>query len=113
MNPQDVQIHCCVVVLMGRGIYAEPVRLERPPPGEEWSDGDPVDARPAASLILLRDRPDGQEVLLVQRNPEQRFMGGAWVFPGGAVDTIDGADHLAHRLAGVREVEEEAGVTLG
>jgi len=94
---------------MGRGIYAEPVRLERPPPGEEWSDGDPVDARPAASLILLRDRPDGQEVLLVQRNPEQRFMGGAWVFPGGAVHT----DDYDEAAAAVRELEEEAGIALG
>jgi 8-oxo-dGTP pyrophosphatase MutT (NUDIX family) len=34
-------------------------------------------------------------------------MGGAWVFPGGAVDA--GEDH---RLAGIREVQEEAGVTL-
>jgi 8-oxo-dGTP pyrophosphatase MutT (NUDIX family) len=39
-------------------------------------------------------------------------MGGAWVFPGGAVDTVDGEDESAHRLAGVREVEEEAGVVL-
>src|SRR5436309_3190988 len=39
--------------------------------------------RPAASLIVLRDAPAGPEVLLVQRNPEQRFMGGAWVLPGG------------------------------
>ena len=45
-------------------------------------------AREAASLILLRDADAGPEVLLVQRNPEQRFMGGAWVFPGGA--THDG-----------------------
>ena len=45
-----------------------------------------VEPRQAASLILLRDSADGPEVLLVQRNPEQRFMGGMWVFPGGAVD---------------------------
>jgi 8-oxo-dGTP pyrophosphatase MutT (NUDIX family) len=75
-------------------------------------EGEPVRPRQAATVIVLRGGADGLEVLLVQRNPEQRFMGGAWVFPGGAVDTIDGDDHLAHRLAGVREVEEEAGVTL-
>jgi 8-oxo-dGTP pyrophosphatase MutT (NUDIX family) len=46
-------------------------------------------------------------VLLVRRNPAARFMGGAWVFPGGAVD--GGEDH---RVAGVREVREEAGVEL-
>ncbi len=66
-----------------------------------------VEPRQAASLILLRDSADGAEVLLVQRNPEQRFMGGAWVFPGGAVDTGE-ADHAA----AARELEEEAGITL-
>jgi 8-oxo-dGTP pyrophosphatase MutT (NUDIX family) len=68
-----------------------------------------VEPRQAASLILLRDSADGAEVLLVQRNPEQRFMGGAWVFPGGAVHAADDADHAA---AAVRELEEEAAVAL-
>jgi 8-oxo-dGTP pyrophosphatase MutT (NUDIX family) len=68
-----------------------------------------VEPRQAASLILLRDADDGVEVLLVQRNPEQRFMGGAWVFPGGAVDRGEEADHPA---TAVRELEEEAGIRL-
>jgi 8-oxo-dGTP pyrophosphatase MutT (NUDIX family) len=67
-----------------------------------------VEPRQAASLILLRDAADGAEVLLVQRNPQQRFMGGAWVFPGGAVHEDD-ADHAA---TAVRELEEEAGIAL-
>jgi 8-oxo-dGTP pyrophosphatase MutT (NUDIX family) len=67
-----------------------------------------VEPRQAASLILLRDSADGPEVLLVQRNPEQRFMGGAWVFPGGAVD----ADEADHAATAVRELEEEAGIDL-
>jgi 8-oxo-dGTP pyrophosphatase MutT (NUDIX family) len=68
-----------------------------------------VEPRQAASLILLRDSPGGAEVLLVQRNPEQRFMGGAWVFPGGAVHDGEDADHAA---TAVRELEEEAGIRL-
>jgi 8-oxo-dGTP pyrophosphatase MutT (NUDIX family) len=68
-----------------------------------------VEPRQAASLILLRDSADGAEVLLVQRNPEQRFMGGAWVFPGGAVHAGEDADHAA---TAVRELEEEAGIEL-
>jgi len=52
------------------------------------------------------------EVLLVKRNPAQRFMGGAWVFPGGAVDVGEGTGDAAHRAAGVREVEEEAAIVL-
>ena len=68
-----------------------------------------VEPRQAASLILLRDSEEGAEVLLVQRNPEQRFMGGAWVFPGGAVHDGEDADHAG---AAVRELEEEAGIAL-
>jgi 8-oxo-dGTP pyrophosphatase MutT (NUDIX family) len=84
------------------------VRVDRPHPGEELNDGEVTEPRQAASLILLRDSPEGPEVLLVQRNPAQRFMGGAWVFPGGAVHAED-ADHAA---AGVRELLEEAGIAL-
>jgi 8-oxo-dGTP pyrophosphatase MutT (NUDIX family) len=76
-------------------------------------DGEPVTPRQAATVIVLRGGDAALEVLLVQRNPEQRFMGGAWVFPGGAVDAVDGEDEGAHKLAGVREVAEEAGLTLG
>jgi 8-oxo-dGTP pyrophosphatase MutT (NUDIX family) len=68
-----------------------------------------VEPRQAASLILLRDSAEGAEVLLVQRNPAQRFMGGAWVFPGGAVHDDEDVDHAA---TAVRELEEEAGIAL-
>jgi 8-oxo-dGTP pyrophosphatase MutT (NUDIX family) len=68
-----------------------------------------VEPRQAASLILLRDSVEGAEVLLVQRNPEQRFMGGAWVFPGGALHPGEDADHAA---TAARELEEEAGIEL-
>jgi 8-oxo-dGTP pyrophosphatase MutT (NUDIX family) len=84
------------------------VRVDRPPPGEELNTGDVTEARQAASVIVLRDSDEGPEVLLVQRNPEQRFMGGAWVFPGGAVHDEDGS----HAHTAVREAEEEAGITL-
>jgi 8-oxo-dGTP pyrophosphatase MutT (NUDIX family) len=84
------------------------MRIDRPPPGEELNEGDVADAREAATLILIRDSDEGPEVLLVQRNPEQRFMGGAWVFPGGATSAED-ADEVA---AAVRELEEEAGIEL-
>ena len=89
------------------------MEVDRPGPGEELNLGAPP-ARPrqAATVIVLRGGAETLEVLLVQRNPQQRFMGGAWVFPGGAVDAGDGGGTLAHRLAGVREVEEEAGVRL-
>ena len=46
--------------------------------------------RQAASVIVLRGGAEALEVLLVKRNPHARFMGGVWVFPGGAVDAARG-----------------------
>jgi 8-oxo-dGTP pyrophosphatase MutT (NUDIX family) len=83
------------------------VRFDSPPPGEELNTGEVTEPRQAATVIVLRDSGDGPEVLLVQRNPEQRFMGGAWVFPGGATDA--GEDHAQ---AALREAKEEAGLDL-
>jgi 8-oxo-dGTP pyrophosphatase MutT (NUDIX family) len=85
------------------------MKVDRPGPGEELNRGAAVTTpREAATVIVLRGGAETLEVLLVKRNPEQRFMGGAWVFPGGAVDPDED-----HRVAGVREVEEEAGVAIG
>ncbi len=66
--------------------------------------------RQAASVILLRGGDDSLELLLVQRDPNARFMGGVWVFPGGAVDAHEGEGDAAHRAAAVRELAEEADV---
>jgi 8-oxo-dGTP pyrophosphatase MutT (NUDIX family) len=91
--------------------------------------GEPVTPRPAATVILLRrggrHRQVALEVLLVRRNPEASFMPGAWVFPGGAVGSDDAEEarrteagagidpeELAHRACAVRELGEEAGVTV-
>jgi 8-oxo-dGTP pyrophosphatase MutT (NUDIX family) len=90
--------------------------------------------RPAATVLLLRDRPDGLfEVFMVQRSNKSSFMPGAHVFPGGAVDpedhdhpgdlsaeeaadrfggALDGRTALAHLVAAAREVHEEVGVEL-
>jgi 8-oxo-dGTP pyrophosphatase MutT (NUDIX family) len=90
--------------------------------------------RPAATVLLLRDAPDGFEVFMVQRSMESKFMPGAYVFPGGAVDAvdwegcpegtdpdeaavrfgggIDGPTAVAHLAAAAREVEEEVNVRL-
>ncbi|MEA2010525.1 MAG: NUDIX hydrolase [Actinomycetota bacterium] len=72
--------------------------------------------REAATVCLVRDGDDGLEVLMARRTPSARFMGGAWVFPGGAVDGEDersgasGSDRW--RAAAVREVAEETGIRL-
>src|SRR2546423_921896 len=84
------------------------MEADRPGPGEELNAGAVTGPRVAASVIGMRDADAGPEVLLVQRNPDARFMGGAWVFPGGAVHEDDG-DAAA---TAVRELEEEAGVVV-
>jgi 8-oxo-dGTP pyrophosphatase MutT (NUDIX family) len=84
------------------------VEVDRPGPGEELNTGTVTVPRVAASVIVLRDSDAGPEVLLVQRNPASRFMGGAWVFPGGAVHDDDGDP----ARTAARELGEEAGVTI-
>jgi 8-oxo-dGTP pyrophosphatase MutT (NUDIX family) len=86
---------------------------ERPGPGETYNPGEPVTARQAASVILLRGGAQRLEVLLVKRTPHARFMGGVWVFPGGAVDAHEGDGDNAHRAAALRELREEAAISLG
>lgn len=94
--------------------------------------------RPAATVMVVRDGSHGDaplEVLMLRRNVRSEFVGGAHVFPGGAVDRADGAheaaevcsggddaaasvllglDHggLAYWVAAVRECFEEAGILL-
>ena len=86
---------------------------DRPGPGEELNLGERTKPRPAGTVIVLRGGSSSLEVLLVQRNPNARFMGGAWVFPGGAVDRNEGHGDGALRAAAIRELEEEAGIRVG
>jgi 8-oxo-dGTP pyrophosphatase MutT (NUDIX family) len=79
-------------------------------PGQDLNRGEATAPRQAATVILLRGGEHKLEVLLVKRTEKARFMGGVWVFPGGAVDDDDG--DAAHRAAAVRELSEEAGVVL-
>ncbi|CAA9486627.1 MAG: hypothetical protein AVDCRST_MAG38-2380 [uncultured Solirubrobacteraceae bacterium] len=88
------------------------MREEPAVPGELLNHGEPTRPRPASTVLLIRAGARPLEVLLVKRNSAARFMGSAWVFPGGAVDAHEGEGETAHRLAAVREVEEEAGVSL-
>jgi 8-oxo-dGTP pyrophosphatase MutT (NUDIX family) len=97
---------------------------------------DPIvaNARPAATVVVLRDGPAGPEVFMVRRHQGTAFMGGAHVFPGGRVDAADGdadagwcdgldhaagqldqlprAEAISYHVAATRELFEEAGVLL-
>ena len=91
-----------------------------------------VPIRPAATVMLVDDKPDLQ-VFMMERNANTVFAGGMWVFPGGSVDGADTnfepycehrseseANHLlgldagglAYYVAAVREAFEEAGILL-
>lgn len=87
------------------------MKVDRPASGEELNvPGEVSTPRQAATVIVLRGGAATLEVLLVQRNPQARFMGGAWVFPGGAVDAHEGEGDSAHRRAAVRELAEESAI---
>lgn len=81
---------------------------------------------PAATLLLLRDEPEFQ-VLMVQRHHQIDFAAGALVFPGGKTHAADHdsrwaarildaggveGEQRALRIAAVREAYEEAGVLI-
>ena len=90
----------------------------------------PVTPRPAATLILMRERTDkpAPEILMVERSAAMAFAAGAAVFPGGGVDAADMAfagsmadagahdlalDDAAARIAAIRETLEETGLAIG
>jgi glyoxylase-like metal-dependent hydrolase (beta-lactamase superfamily II)/8-oxo-dGTP pyrophosphatase MutT (NUDIX family) len=98
---------------------------------------EPVEPRPAATLVLLRPGRSGPEVLLGQRPPSMAFAPDVHVFPGGRVDSADAHPSLVARsaispeqaaaalggdvpptraiskyIAAIREAFEEAGVLL-
>jgi 8-oxo-dGTP pyrophosphatase MutT (NUDIX family) len=48
------------------------------------------DAIPAATLIVVRERPVGApELLMVERAGGKAYAAGAQVFPGGRIDEAD------------------------
>ncbi|MFJ9545966.1 NUDIX hydrolase [Streptomyces erythrochromogenes] len=121
---------------------------QQPPAGGQWyppewpdriralADGSltPVEPRLAATVMLLRDTPDGPVVHMLRRRASMAFAGGAYAYPGGGVDPRDEEHHVgwagptqadwAARLGtdprtaqaivcgAVRETFEEAGVLL-
>ena len=97
-------------------------------------DPEVVNIRPAATVMLVDDRPDLQ-VFMMERNAATIFAGGMWVFPGGAVEHEDHPELLgditmgrtaadtsklmaipsggiAYYVTAIREAFEEAGILL-
>ena len=73
------------------------------------------DAIPAATLILVRERPSGPpQLLMVERAAGMTFAGGAMVFPGGRIDEADRGfgDDAAAKVAAIRETLEEVAIPV-
>ena len=90
-----------------------------------YTQREPAPARPAATVLLLRDTAQGIEVLMTRRSTTASFAPGAYVFPGGGIDPADAAAHaqstrragqsdprLTQAIAAIRESFEELGVLL-
>lgn len=86
---------------------------------------EPAVPRPAATVLLLRDGPQGMEVLMTRRSAKASFAPGAYVFPGGGIDPADAQAHalaarratqddqrLTQAIAAIRESFEELGILL-
>ena len=84
---------------------------------------EPAPLRPAATVLLLRDGPQGLEVLMTRRSMTASFAPGAYVFPGGGIDAADAQAHsmasrrpkqsdlhLTQAIAAIRESFEELGI---
>lgn len=81
-------------------------------------------AVPAASALVLRACAGGAEVLIVRRHRDLRFLGGYWVFPGGAMDATDAGVPVVGQhqdgcgppapfyAAAARELFEETGLLI-
>ena len=98
----------------------------------------PVPKNAATTILLREKKPFGFEIFLLKRHENSTYMAGHFVYPGGRVDREDGHpeihscckgitpeeahqilggaisqdESIAHWVAGIRELFEEAGVLL-
>ena len=67
-----------------------------------------VQPRNASTVVLLRPGDNGDfEILLTRRPPQMRFLGGYYVFPGGAVHRDDYSSKVLERCRGLSAMMPE------
>lgn len=106
-------------------------------PPDPYATDEIAPALPAATVVPLRDGPEGLETVLLRRDRGLTFAGGLWVWPGGRIEDADGGDgtgpgttpggggtasdptadplgtlEWAARRAAAREAHEEAGIVV-
>ena len=106
-------------------------------PSDANAAATPAVPRPAASVLLVRNRLDapGVDVYMIRRNRGMKFLGGYYAFPGGKVDPgdgdtaalacvrgltaeeaarcfVDSVGPIAYWMTAARELLEETGVLL-
>jgi 8-oxo-dGTP pyrophosphatase MutT (NUDIX family) len=64
-----------------------------------------VPVRDAATIMIVRERDDGPEVVLLRRHLSASFLAGAWVFPGGVVDPLDRTETTASVVHGLNDID--------
>lgn len=90
--------------------------MSNAPKIDEPFDPRTVPIKPAATVLLIRDRDGGGiEVFMLQRTFNAAFASGMFVFPGGKVDDLDSSEELAELCDGLSDVEASAllGVSSG
>ena len=137
MNPDDASPELAGEIARIQALIRSPQmrELRRRHAGENSA----IRPRNAATLVLVDGKPGRERILMGRRNRALKFMPGALVFPGGAVDRADFAVALADDLtpqvrsrveaayrgkagpnsaralgvAAVREMAEETGILIG
>ena len=86
--------------------------MSNAPQADEPFDPAKVPVKPAATVLLIRDKDGGGiEVFMLQRTFSAAFASGMFVFPGGKVDDVDSSVEIGELCTGL--TDEEASAQLG
>ncbi len=78
-----------------------------------WGPTDEIiPAKPAATVMLVRDATPGVEVFVLRRTSGAAFAAGMFVFPGGRVDDADGGAAIEPYVDGMNDATASAALGL-